>query len=43
MLFISLQCAYFRDFSVPPAVSPPEIVFIFPVGGFLSPTSGVLS
>ena len=27
-LFISLPCAFFRDFNVPPTVSPPEIVFI---------------
>ena len=37
MLFISLPCAFFRDFSVSPAVSPPEIVFISHAGGFTIP------
>ena len=43
MLFISLSCAFFRDFNVPPAVSPLEIVLISPARGFLSATSRVLS
>ena len=42
-LFISLPCTFFRDFSVPPTVSPPEIVFISPAGDLLSLTSKVLS
>ena len=42
-LIISLPCAFFRDFNVPPTVSPPEIVFISPVGGLISPFSGVIS
>ena len=42
-LFISLPYTFFRDFSIPPIVSPLEIVFISPVGGLLSPTSGILS
>ena len=43
MLLIFLPCAFFRDFSVPLAISPPEIVFISPAGGLLSFTFGVLS
>ena len=43
MLFISLPCAFFRDFSISPAVSPPEIIFISPARGLWSPTSEVLS
>ena len=43
ILFISLLWAFFRDFSVPPAVSPPEIVFISPTGGLLSPAPWFLS
>ena len=42
-LFISLPLAFFKEFSVLPAVSPPEIVFISPAGGLLSPTPWVLS
>ena len=42
-LFISLPCAFFREFSVLPTVSPAEIVFISPTGGLLSLTFGVLS
>ena len=43
MLFISLPYAFFRDFNVPLVVIPPEIVFISPVGGLVSPISEVLS
>ena len=42
-LFISLPCAFFRDFNIRPTVSPPEIVFISPAGGLLSLISRVLS
>ena len=35
-LFISLPCAFFKDFNAPFAVIPPEIVFISPVGGLVS-------
>ena len=43
MLFIFLPYAFLRDFSVPLAISPLEIVFISPTGGLLSFTSRVLS
>ena len=42
-LFISLPCAFLRDFNVPPIVIPPEIIFISLVGSLMSPISGVLS
>ena len=38
-LFISFSWALFRDFSVLHAVNPPEIIFISPAGGLLSPAS----
>ena len=41
-LFISLPYAFFKDFNVPPAI-PPEIVFISPAGGLVSPISEVIS
>ena len=37
-IYFSLM-AFFRDFSILPAVNPPKIVFISPVGGLLSPAS----
>ena len=43
MLFISLPCAFFKDFNVPPTVSPLDVVFISPAGGLVSPISRVLS
>ena len=42
-LFVSLPFAFFRDFSIPLAVNPLEIVFISPVGGLLSLATRVLS
>ena len=42
MSFISLPYAFFRDFNVPPTVSPLEIVFISPTRGSISRISEVL-
>ena len=42
-LFISLPCAFFKYVNIPSAVNPHDIIFISPVRGLLSLTSGVLS
>ena len=42
VVYFSPLC-FFKNFSVPPTVNPPKVIFISPARGLLSLTSGVLS